>query len=409
MIDGAKKVHSTTPGQNIDPISLVSAQRPAVKGFVVVSYIAGRTEAGEDGERPSRFYDLFFYGSSVLEHFARLTPDFRGLMDLRVGLQTFSVRRWDTGTQLRLYTAGDESLKRFMTTFVSEPSIRVELDRIDRESIPSLLLLSGCRKGIVECTDFSSAWPEIRLAEFSSNGQLCRLAPEACHGRLLVYDIEKNLEIYRHRYPNGWGNGNCHPWLKEMLSRLDDAVPEVRNAPPGGEAVPRGALPQAGRRGSRSAGAEEAPQGTDRLAEIPAMPPAVQDGETPDLFAGDDAADAAWDGPREAAPGPAQQPPARQEESPPPRTGTPENAPAEYLRQLDRLCRCFKKDLVDRLGSGSRGVLVRAEDRVRIVAPGFDSRALREEEALRTLDLILYAIEESPFYRRPGSAPRPRA
>jgi len=409
MFDGAKMILPEIAGRYIDPLSLLKGQTEDVTGFIMVSYqLALRTPDCEQGVpgKGAVFYDLYFFASSEMLDFARLGPDLRGFMDVRTGLQTFSVRRREAGTRVRLYGAEEESLLRFMTTFCCEPTLRIDLEGTGEDRLRKLLSASGCRRGIIECSEFKCDGPSFRFAEISSRVELRRFSAGSARGRLLLYDLEKNAGIYGPRLGAMDRPVYMHPALFRMSGKVLNTVGGGNRSlsPPGSLRRRRKTAGHAfipgPERLKEAAGAGEVPGEASRRSEAltpcaatgggaveasPADGEKVPSVETEHPGAAPDAeSSAAPDTPGEAC-----VPPGREDERPAggmkaaPAPGAPAQAPIpdEYIRQFDRLCRCFKKAVVDCLGRKGREVIAAAEEEVRVVAGGFDSGAMDREHA----------------------------
>lgn len=409
MFDGAKMILPEISGKYIDPLSLLRGQMKTRKGFIMVSYGTGRHQVQSVcgvRNRPAVFYDLFFFTSWGAVDFARLSPDLRGFMDMRIGLQTFSVRRGEGGTTVRVYSVKKDSLMRFMTTFCCEPSLRIDLEGAGEDGLRELLFSSGCRRGIIEYNLFKPEGPLFRFEDVSSRLQLRTFTPGCAAGRLLLYDLEENAGICGGVFPEDLGMFRTPQYWRPGFSQArgrtvrkvvqDDLFLTPRAAgrrkSRKGRSLPQAKDPPPTGNGSASAQPED-------VAGTQMIPGSHTAGTLDDALGEGCKGSGPVEGENEAL---KPEPEGGGSADPPEKSGIPAAAlvPDEYTRQFDRLCRCFKKAVIDCLGSKGRYVIARAEEEVRAVAGGFDSGAMDRDNAVRTLDFIRYTIEGAPLLKR---------
>jgi len=203
MINGAQEIIGGVPGHHLDPLLLAKSQTRDSIGFIMIAYeqIANsEIDPVSNPNQPFRFYDLFFFKGPLIYECARLNQDLRFKLNIDTALKTFNQFRELQSTKIFLYQASEEVILRFRSTFYYEPCLKVHIESLTKKQILTLLKTSRCQKGIIECNEFTQMRPAIQLVEVYSQEQLANFNPTLKHGRLLLYDVEKNREIIRERY-----------------------------------------------------------------------------------------------------------------------------------------------------------------------------------------------------------------
>lgn len=195
MINGAEEIISGVPSQYLDPMLLAQSQTKESNGFIMISY-----SLNVDTLQNRKFYDILFLKGPAIYECARLNQDLRFKLSIDTALQTFKEFRNIGDTRLYLFRASDDVIHRFRSTFYYEPCLKVHIEALTKKQIVSLLKTSRCQQGIIECNEFTRPKPDIHLIKIHSSDELLNFQPTLKHGRLLLYDIEKNKEIIQERY-----------------------------------------------------------------------------------------------------------------------------------------------------------------------------------------------------------------
>ena len=381
-----------------------------------------------------RFYDLFFFNGSSIYECARLNQDLRFILNYKSAIQTFAQYRYQPGTLIFLYQAPNEDLQRFRSTFYYEPCLKVQFDALSNPQIIAMLHSSRCQKGIIECNEFIQTSPTIQLDEIISLEQLNNYQPKQTHGRLLLYDIEKNNEIIRERYSTPfYGNvksleqPHCpipvensikcispNPSLvKDSHSCLDmnDAnekleadefskfMRQILDSP---MSNPEN-LTKAERKTNSSnhryviqVDEEKSQTAQDITPQIviPNRKPITEKGE-------------------QTKPGPGKIHSAKHRSKMNNRDIAPvksqhlatilpgsQQPHSDYIHIFERLFRSFRQQVFDSFGDKCEEIITHAEQKVRFLSPEFDCHELKDDTVLSMLDLIETVIQEASLFKR---------
>lgn len=197
MINGATQIIAGVPGRHLDPLLLAQSQTKNSVGFIMITY--ERQSITED-QSPSRFYDLLFFRGPEIFECARLNQDLRFQLHQEAAFQTFKSFGHEDGTKVFLFLASNDLLHRFRSTFYYEPCLKVQVKALSKKQIVTLLRNTGCQRGIIECNEFTQLAPSLELLEISSPEDIIQYRPKFKHGRILLYDTEKNKELVQERY-----------------------------------------------------------------------------------------------------------------------------------------------------------------------------------------------------------------
>jgi hypothetical protein len=444
MINGATQVIAGVPGRHLDPLLLAQSQSRDSMGFIMIAY--QRQLTGED-QPPSRFYDLLFFRGSDIFECARMNQDLRFQLHQEVAFQTFRDFSQDDGTRVFLFLASEELLHRFRSTFYYEPCLKVQVKALSKKQIVNLLKSTGCQRGIIECNEFTQVAPSLELLEVSSPDDILLYQPSFKHGRILLYDTEKNKELVQERYSA----------VSKRLSGLS-GKPES-----GGQSVP---LPsrtsiqifntsrqQEMDKADLSVDEKEAEEFTEFIKKIlnsPMTPDSKErDGQTFIIARKEnkttqleedtdsDKQQAISRKKQKASPqsrteerSQTKEPHSKQEPDQPKQktdiSSTPEQTNADsvggeranaspvavvaedvkvtehpdYVKLFERLFRSFRQQIFDCYGDRSETIIIEAERKVRFLTPEFDLRSLNDDTAIVMLDLVETIANDAPFFKR---------
>lgn len=372
MVNGATQLLGGVPGRNLDPVLLVKSQSASSTGFILITY----------DQQPVRtppacgsFFDVYFFRGPVVFECARLNQDLRFAVSITTALRTFAEHREGNGTTVNLYAADEAIMRRFRSTFYFEPCLKVQIEALTKRQIALLLGSSRCRHGIVECNEFTGGQPRIHLVEIESPEQLAEFRPTLRHGRLLLYDIEKNREIIRERHLNGGpaAERECgtlqpapttEPFGDQLRKHLEGYIGQLLHA------ASTSTVPASG-------GIELAAE------EMPA---------------------AAGDAPRDTTTGRrAKVPPKVPRRPPPPSERAPQNADpgrSGLVAAFQQLATGFRTHIIDMLGRDGQELLARSEQKLRLRQPAFHADRLTEETAASVLALMEEAVAGVSFLKR---------
>jgi len=429
MLNNATQIISNVPGKHLNPLLLAQSQWNDSSGFMMIAYTIIGPDANDSA---SRFYDLFFLSGSHIYDCARMNSDLRFQLHLDDALQTFSRVGREEGTRVFLFVASDEVLSRFRSTFYYEPCLKVHLDGLSGKQIHRLLTSTKCKKGIIECNEFYHSLPSIELKEITSPDDISQYRPPFKHGRILIYDTDRNKELLSlnhdsHTFPSKTTTNSQSIMLGEGGIRSDDPTPSVpsgslfsaadekeaeeftafitrflKSAPPGAP--------------EESVVADDISANSDISGlgnlNVPNPPPKSfivthRDSENSSV---------STTHPR-PCPAPNRIDPPLQGRGPralrKTRRSNPHepsaeiqplaspSASSEYIRLFDRLFRSFRQQVFDVFGDKSESVIADAVRRGRFLTPEFDLQNLSDETAIIILDIIEHIANEAPFLKRP--------
>ncbi len=403
MINGATQIIGNIPGQHLNPLLVAESQTADHSGYIVVIY----------NIEPKQ-YDLLFLQGRAITHCARMNKDLRFFIDQHVVTATF--REHHKESLISLFTCDDESIRRFVATFHSEPCLKVHVDALSKPQIHALVKSTGCTRGIIERNDFSGLLPTIELREIESPRQLPQFKTGFTHGRLLVYDILKNQEIQSHRFAgqpllftvttskrkrrtskaaDNVNSGNAPHNLtdadkttsQEPAEALESLIQEIlgtdqlpvehsqltiddSNPVPSPQPVP-----------TKSGSSVNISDSTSSLTLVSSTnqserhdPPEPQPQETPELQ------------------------PSNEEALPPKQPSG--NEQTEFTRALERLLRSFRQQVVELCPQRAESIFAQAEKKALMLNPDFNVRSLTDETAIIVLDLIEEIVRSAPLLKR---------
>ena len=442
MINDATQIIAGVPGQNLDPLFLAKSQTMESAGFIMIAYDLLREET--QGSVNSnfigkRFYDLLFFKYSTVYECARLNQDLRFIISGDTALKTFETHRNNAPTLVYLFQAPEEAILRFRSTFYYEPCLKVQIGSLSKKQIITLLRTSRCRRGIVECNQFTGSTPEIHLTEIQSEEQLLAFNPILKHGRLLLYDIDKNREIIHERYARS--SEETSIICNNRVQPTHDLTPSITPS-----FAPKAHPPLADRMGNNKALSKvEVDEFTQLIQQILHSPMSthesdslgekkpqieesretcsgvvvrVQEENRPSSEPEKDTKPHTTNnkpaiGTSAKTNSPAsktkarkqtkvleQQPkPSSHEMVPPP--DKPQDQQSEYVRTFERLFRSFRQQVFEHFGNKCEEVISRAEKKVRFLSPDFDCHSLTEDNSPTILEVIEEIIKGASFMKRP--------
>ncbi len=412
MINGSQQIIGNVPGQYLNPLLVAESQTADHTGFIVVTY-----------EHDPRQYDVLFLQGRVITHCARMNKDLRFFIDQHDITTTFRDRHNES--MVSLFMCDRQSIQRFIATFHSEPCLKVHVDALTKPQILALIRSTGCSQGIIERNDFSTSLPTIELKEIESAGELPVFTRGFKRGRLLVYDLVKNREIQSHRFAPIVANNLGSIIRKKRRRRRDieaslenqHAVPSTSTPTPENPAEAIEALANE-ILGAAHMAIDDCPSTIDNSPPVPGPQSSVnsQSSVTNDQFeAGSTPPKSRSSGttitdqrstnnnqphPNDSPePSPPETPPEFQpsiEETLP----TKETKQTVFTRTMERLLRSFRQQVVDLCAQRAESLFAKAEKKVRILTPEFDSRSLDDSNAFLVLDLMEEMVRQSPLLKR---------
>lgn len=425
MINGATQIIAGVPGKHLDPSLLARSQSSDSVGFIMIAY---HRQSTEETHSPSWFFDLLFFRGPEIFECARMNQDLRFQLHHEAALDTFRNLGRREDTRVFLFLAPDELLHRFRSTFYYEPCLKVQVNAVSKKQIITLLKSTGCQRGIIECNEFTPLAPSLELLEISAPEDIIQYRPRFKHGRILLYDTEKNRELVQERY---------------SATRLDrssgamSGTKEQNDDEPGRPSIQ--ILNTSERTHKPLTNENEVDEFTEFIKKILNSPPTVdpkvqeaKDTDGPSFIItrkqekdrpGNEGSDA-------GTPDPARKPRSLRKFKPRRRragetqifsqsdsqSGKSEQAhPApsstvvelaavpdhqDYVKLFERLFRSFRQQIFDCYGDKSEAVISDAERRVRFLTPEFDLHSLNNETAIVTLDLVESIANDAPFFKK---------
>ncbi|MBI5021786.1 MAG: hypothetical protein HZB59_10130 [Ignavibacteriales bacterium] len=436
MINGAEEIIGGVPGQHLDPMLLAQSQTKESIGFIMISY-----SLDQDSVQNRKFYDLLFLKGPTIYECARLNQDLRFKLNIDTALQTFKEKREGNNTQVYLYRAPEEIIHRFRSTFYYEPCLKVHIEALTKKQIIGLLKTSRCQQGIIECNEFTRPKPDIHLVEIHSSDELLNFQPTLKHGRLLLYDIEKNKEIIRERYSTSHVVPNVIDVTPNAIRRVENLTPISLTKPVQQIHHPAVQIQMINQASSQECELPSDDQHTIEADEFTKFiqqilnSPMSKDEKNEDKKAIPKDYFISLDKtenkvrpvqsneatiPKPSLPNKKQ---ARKkikvptlnkhnQSSPfishPSSTGDSSSVtlhPAsfqssEYVHLFEVLFRSFRQQVFECFGSKCEEVISQAEHKVRFLVPEFDCHALKDETVLTLLDLIEEIIKQSSLFKR---------
>ncbi len=447
MINGATQIIGGVSGQNLDPLLLAKSQTRDSTGFIMITYHISADEVQPNADSISsgkKFYDLLFFKGSAVYECARLNQDLRFVVNGETALKTFEAHRNDSLTLVYLFQAPEEVILRFRSTFYYEPCLKVQIGYLSKKQIITLLKSSRCRRGIVECNEFTGSAPAIHLTEIRSEEELSAFNPTLRQGRLLLYDVDKNREIIHERYSrppsNLAANVNAKVYCPPALSEPITPLFRVGNGNDSSSTKPE--LPVLSKAqadeftqfiqqilNSPLTAGEPHPEGVDECQmeerkqvrpdivvrvqeELPLFPakekaslrePLVRD---PCIRAKLSAEPGGRKDPREirkktkhrSTPSAGRLTSTLDESAK--YSGKLPSEQSEYVRTFERLFRSFRQQVFEHFGQKCEDVIAQAEKKVRFLSPEFDCHALTDETASSILEVVEEIVKEASFIKR---------
>lgn len=445
MINGATQIIAGVPGKHLDPLLLAQSQTQDSVGFIMIAY--QRQSTAED-QAPSRFYDLLFFRGPEIFESARLNQDLRFQLHQEAAFNTFKSLGRDDATRVFLFLASDELLHRFRSTFYYEPCLKVQVKALSKKQIITLLTSTGCRRGIIECNEFTQLAPSMELLEISSSDDIIQYQPKFKHGRILLYDTEKNKELVQERYaiqsnrpprlPSGsaddekkdekltrpsfhiFGSSKIRdidkrePYLDEKeAEEFTEFIKKILNSPPqpdSGKQEDKAFLiarkeskPTPLDENSGSADEQSASRKKQKSVRLPAgqvrQPRNVEKSKTKESPSQHEADLSEQKSDKHPT----------QEQINPQVQATSSTVVAEdvnvlerpdYIKLFERLFRSFRQQIFDCYGDKYEAVIADAERKVRFLTPEFDLRSLSNDTAIVTLDLVETITNDAPFFKK---------
>lgn len=439
MINGATQIIAGVPGKHLDPLLLAQSQSRDSVGFIMIAYQRQSTE----GLPAPRFYDLLFFRGPEIFECARLNQDLRFQLHQQVAFQTFNNFGRDGDSRVFLFLATDELLHRFRSTFYYEPCLKVQVKALSKKQIITLLKSTGCQRGIIECNEFTQVAPSLELLEISSPDDIIQYQPKFKHGRILLYDTEKNKELVQERY-SVQSKRLAHPSSGPVHNDVQ------REEKPRRTSIEIFDASKQTDKFEQSLAEKEAEEFTEFIKKILNSPPTSDskaqeeqkvNNQTFVIARKEDKNPAAEDSPdndkrdlsRKVKP---LRKPRAKEPSAQPKVDLPLQQPGEplvqkqsepetvkdggehpipvtvvaedikvserpdYIKLFERLFRSFRQQIFDCYGDKCETVISDAERKVRFLIPEFDLHSLNNETAIVMLDLVETIANDAPFFKR---------
>lgn len=423
MINGALQIIGDVPGKHLDPLLLAQSQWNDSLGFMMIAY--SKPSPNPDATA-SPFYDLFFLRGSHIYECARMNCDLRFQLHLEVALQTFKDSGREDSTRVYLFAAAGEILDRFHSTFVYEPCLKVQLEGLSKKQIHALLTGTKCKKGIIECNEFIQILPSLDLKDVASIEDLAQYGPPFKHGRILLYDIEKNKELIEVRHASqssrsipGSDQASLNLWRTAIRSHhaphdnsTDDLfsaaneketeditsfINKILNSGPSA-ATPEGHVSRATPSNELRESSVKTPQPdsfviTHQESEHSLAPNTIPC-PCPPIHGRDTKHGRDHRPPRKTFTRRAKQTTSEPQHNEPP----PELS--DYTKLFDRTFRSFRQQVFDSFGDKCDTVIAESERKLRILTPEFDLQLLNENTAILVLDLIEDIAGRASFMKR---------
>jgi hypothetical protein len=445
MINGATQILAGVPGKHLDPLLLAQSQSADAVGFIMIAY---QRQLVGDSQPAVRYYDLLFFQGSQIVECARLNQDLRFQLHRDGAIETFRKFGREETTRVFLFLAPDELLHRFRSTFYYEPCLKVQVKALSKKQIVTLLMSTGCQRGIIECNEFTQLAPSIELLEISSPDDIIQYHPKFKHGRILLYDIEKNKELVQERYAvlsqrlvqaspgsakrdegryvllpsihifdssKARDTGQADPTRDEQeAEEFTEFIKKILNSP--APSVPEQHKEQGfiiDRKEKKTTPTDER-QAVSRMKHkaprVVTSPDHQGSGQSRLPVRQEDLR-------RREVHSEGNEPPSQPKvdqiehktDAQLTQAVKPGAAVAEvvnvaehpdYVRLFERMFRSFRQQMFDCYGDRSEAVIAEAERKVRFLTPEFDLRFLNNETAILTLDLVETIVDDAPFFKR---------
>ncbi|MGB6120441.1 MAG: hypothetical protein WBG80_00910 [Bacteroidota bacterium] len=192
MITGSKLVFSNVPACQLDPFLMAEGRISGEEGFVVISY-------------PEGCHDLLFLRGKEIRIATHLRPEYRFPLQPDAVRDRYRRYRSDSRTVLSFYLSPSDSIRRFLSTFYYKSFLNIELDLLGRRQRQVLAAKTEGEQWLVELdrsplartSTASSLVPSIEIQEVRKREELQSLLTGMTSGRLILYDLERNLEMLR--------------------------------------------------------------------------------------------------------------------------------------------------------------------------------------------------------------------
>ncbi|MGB2867275.1 MAG: hypothetical protein WBD36_02395 [Bacteroidota bacterium] len=418
MINNATPIISSIPGKHLDPLLLAQSQSSDSTGFIMIAYQERTTS---ESAPPAYFYDLLFFRGSEIYDCARMNQDLRFHLPLDTVLTTFKTLGRTDSTRLSLFVGQNEDIQRLRSTIYHEPCLKVPVRALSKNHIRALLINTGCRRGIIECNDFTNPSPVLDLHEVTSPEEFLQYQPKFRNGRLLLYDIEKCKDLVQQRYASTSVQRSTPPGHSQTSVNSNQSHIELADLSFTQEPVqPEPSIDE-----------KEAEQFTQLIKQILNSPPSSAE-NTPNSIqsANQDSSGDAFvitrDGKagepfrtshnqpnspsaQKSKPGskrPSQKSKqeasadARSDSSPTTHTVKTDNPSPDYIKLLERLFRSYRQQIFEQFGDKSEEVITAAEQKVRFLTPEFNVQSLNDQTAPLLLDLMEHIANDASFLKR---------
>ena len=403
VINGATQIIGNVPGQYLNPLLVAESQTEAHSGYIVVIY----------NIEPKQ-YDLLFLQGRAITHCARMNKDLRFFIDQHVVTSTF--REHHKESLISLFTCDDESIRRFVATFHSEPCLKVHVDALSKPQILALVKSTGCTQGIIERNDFSAQLPTIELKEIVSSTQLPQFKAGFSRGRLLVYDILKNQEIQSQRFAGqpllfaATTSKRKRRTSKTVDSANNDNAPHnLIDADMTAHQEPAEALESLVKEilGTDQLPVEHSPLTIENSNPVPRPQPVpTKSGSSVDISDSTSSLTLASSTNKSER----HDPPEPQSQETPELQSSVEAAlqieetkqtdQTAFTRALERLVRSFRQQVVELCPQRAESIFAQAQKKALMLNPDFNVRSLNDETAIIVLDLIEEMVRNAPLLKR---------
>jgi hypothetical protein len=382
MLNDTTLIIENVPGKHLDPQLLLRSQTNDSLGFIMISYEHIPTSS----DRPiDHYYDLLFFRGPQIYDCARMNQDLRFQIRSEVVFQTFASLKQEPHTQISLYTASDQVLSLFQSTLLYEPCLKVQTEGLTKKQVATLLKGTGCHRGIIECNQFIDPTPSIDLGEINSLDDIISFQPRFKHGRILVYDIEKNKELIDERRasqskPSTQSATNIQNALDDKSNESSRSVIQFSKTSEH-SVIDEEFSPVDEQEAEVFSSYIKQILNSPSLAQTNTSPyPPLQRRET-----------------RHSRRSPK---PQLEKPSPKPQPKNHQPEPSEYTKLLERVFRSFRQQVLDSFGDKCDAVIANAEQKIQLLGPDFNLRSLNDGNAVLTLDLIEKIAAEAPFLKR---------
>jgi len=193
MITGSELVFSNVPACQADPFLIAEGRSSGDEGYLVISY-------------PEGCHDLLFLRGREVRIGAHLRREYRFPLQPDAVRERYGQYRSDKGTVLSFYLSPSDSIRRFLSTFYYTSSLNIELAVLGRKQRQELSARAQGEHWLVELDRFPPAGPlpispsqrvTIEIQEVKKREELASLLSGMTSGRLILYNLERNLEMLR--------------------------------------------------------------------------------------------------------------------------------------------------------------------------------------------------------------------